>query len=338
MPQEAKMFAKQVGLWDFIPTQEIKILEPPKRKRTAPARETVARFLHLGAGVQSSTIAEMIVEGDLPRVDAVLFADTGNEPRHVYKQVEYLKTRLESVNIPLWIVKRPNSKGLVNDVKAASLKFATMPLYSLNPITGKRAILRRQCTSEYKIVPCDDSLLAWMLEHEYAKVNKRGERRVAYGVQVENIYGISADETYRQGKRGASWQKAMYPLIEKNMGRIDCENYLRSKGLPVPKKSSCKVCPYHDDSYWYWMQTTTPDEFEETCQFDDYLRTPECKLYGNFRNIKDELYLHSSCQALRSIDFKARIEAKKTGQISMFQVELIDGAMCSSNGGFTCFS
>lgn len=329
----------QSSMFTIVPVQEIAIKTAPKRKWKAVERETVARFLHLGAGVQSSTIAEMIVEGDLPRVDAVIFADTGNEPAWVYAQVEYLKTRLASVGIPLIVNLKPNSKGLVEDLKnAASLRFATMPLYSLNPITGKRAILKRQCTNEYKILPNDDFILSWLIERQHAKVNKAGARRVPRNVKTVNIYGISADEKHRQGKQGQAWQEAHYPLIEKNMGRGDCVAYLLRKKLPVPKKSSCIVCPYHDNAYWLDLFENALSEFEQACDFDEWLRTPEAKLYGNFRGIRDELYLHSDCQPLRSIDFKARAIAKKSKQLDMFKMELVDGKSCASDGGFSCFS
>jgi hypothetical protein len=244
------------------------------------------------------------------------------------------------VNIPLIIVKKPASKGIVNDLKVASLRFATMPLYSFNPLTGKRAILKRQCTNEYKIVPCDDAILAWLLERGYAKVNSRGARRVNQDIQVENLYGISADESWRQesNKRKQAWKVRIDPLIQMNLGRADCVSWLHARGLPIPKKSSCIVCPYHDDNYWNDIKENSPAEFEEACEFDEWIRTPAAKLYGNFRNIKDELYLHSSCKPLRSIDFKARLEAKKTGQMDMFKAELIDGRICSTDGGFSCFS
>ena len=42
------------------------------------------RFLSLGAGVQSSTLALMIANGELEPVDSAIFADTGWEPRKVY--------------------------------------------------------------------------------------------------------------------------------------------------------------------------------------------------------------------------------------------------------------
>jgi hypothetical protein len=35
------------------------------------------RILSLGAGVQSSTLALMINKGEVPMVDAAIFADTG---------------------------------------------------------------------------------------------------------------------------------------------------------------------------------------------------------------------------------------------------------------------
>lgn len=332
------MIVTQPGLWEFIPTVNIKILKPVKKRPQKP-RNTVARFLHLGAGVQSSTIVEMIVEGDLPRVDGVIFADTGNEPKHVYKQVAYLKTRLDSVGIPLYEVKKPQSAGIAKDFMSAAGRFATMPLYTRNSVTGAVGILRRQCTNEYKIIPCDNFILDWMIERGHASPNSKGARRVGRGVQVENIYGISADEKERQGKRGPAWQKACYPLIDMNMGRVDCEAYLLAKGLRIPKKSSCKICPYHSDPFWYWMSVNTPDEFEETCCFDDWLRSP-LAIASSFKQgrIHDEVYLHPSCQPLRSIDFKAIVEAKKTAQQSMFKIELVAGAKCASDGGFTCMS
>ena len=48
------------------------------------------RILSLGAGVQSSTLALMIERGDLPMVDAAIFADTKGEPKEVYDRLDWL--------------------------------------------------------------------------------------------------------------------------------------------------------------------------------------------------------------------------------------------------------
>ena len=42
--------------------------------------KTKLRILSLGAGVQSSTLALMIEKGEIPMVDAAIFADTMGEP------------------------------------------------------------------------------------------------------------------------------------------------------------------------------------------------------------------------------------------------------------------
>lgn len=50
------------------------------------------RVLNLGAGVQSTALFLMLVDGELEPVDVAFFADTGDEPRAVYEHLELLKT------------------------------------------------------------------------------------------------------------------------------------------------------------------------------------------------------------------------------------------------------
>ena len=38
-----------------------------------------------------------------------------------------------------------------------------------------------------------------------------------------------------------------HPLIEANMSRQDCINYLNKNKIPLPEKSACIICPFHDD-------------------------------------------------------------------------------------------
>ena len=46
------------------------------------------RVLSLGAGVQSTTLLLMAVEGILPGLDCAIFADTGWEPARVYEHLD----------------------------------------------------------------------------------------------------------------------------------------------------------------------------------------------------------------------------------------------------------
>ena len=56
--------------------------------------KTDLRILSLGAGVQSSTLALMIEKGEVPMVDAAIFADTKGEPKAVYDWLNWLEKKL----------------------------------------------------------------------------------------------------------------------------------------------------------------------------------------------------------------------------------------------------
>ena len=49
------------------------------------------RILSLGAGVQSSALALMIEKGQVPMVDAAIFADVKGEPKAVYTHLDWLE-------------------------------------------------------------------------------------------------------------------------------------------------------------------------------------------------------------------------------------------------------
>ena len=108
------------------------------------------KILSLGAGVQSSTLALMIVKGELPMVDAAIFADTMGEPKAVYEWLVWLEKQL---NFPLYKVSKGDlRKNIINAVNG-TYKFMSVPFYTKNPITNKKGLLFRQCTADYKILP-----------------------------------------------------------------------------------------------------------------------------------------------------------------------------------------
>lgn len=325
----------QHGLLPDIPLVKIQPSKPAL-VRDFSNRKLVGKVLQLGAGRQSSCIAEMIVEGELPRVDLVVFADTGDEPTWVYEQVWYLAGRLGSVGIPLMLVKKQGANSLVEEAKnTVGRRFAAMPLYV--GTRGKRqGILKRQCTNEWKIIPSDHCLRDWLLQCGHAVRRSDGARMVKPSVYIEQWYGISADEPWRMKARGLNWQRAVYPLIERQMTTQACLKWLEARALPVPKKSSCRVCPYHDDHYWLDLKKNWPVDFEHACAFDDWLRSPEAQLTKMIKRLVYECYLHESCLPLREIDFEERLETKRRGRVSPFQRELI--GTCASDGGFSCLS
>jgi hypothetical protein len=268
----------------------LRVIDFSKKKR-------VARVLHLGAGRQSSTIAEMSANGDLPPLDFAIFADTKDEPKWVYEQVEYLKTRL-----PVVVVEK-SAGGIVNDTKYGYGRFASMPFYTKDEY-GNIGRLKRQCTHEYKIEVIEGYLRDWLIERGHGKVAKDGSRRISNKVYIESWFGISWDEIQRLNDRSSPWQRDIYPLIDRRMTTQMCLDYLISHGHPVPGKSSCKICAFHDDDYWLDLKVNHPAEFEEACDFDDWIRSPEAA--DRLSLINESVYLHRSCTPLREVDFAAQ--------------------------------
>ena len=110
-------------------------------------RNKTLTVISLGAGVQSSTMAIMAAKGDLPPVDCAIFADTGNEPKMVYAYLELLKKILP---YPVHIVSKGNIMQDMLDAKGKS-NFVVAPYFTQNKITGKKGMVMRQCTNDYKI-------------------------------------------------------------------------------------------------------------------------------------------------------------------------------------------
>ena len=144
------------------------------------------RILSLGAGVQSSTLALMIEKGEIPMVDAGIFADVKGEPLAVYKHLNWLEKQL---SYPIYRVSWRNLKKDIFDASEGNYKGFTAPFYTKNEVTGKKGMLRRQCTADYKIKPVVKKIRE-LLGY------KKGER-VKKGTNVELLMGISKDEIFR---------------------------------------------------------------------------------------------------------------------------------------------
>ena len=89
-------------------------------------RKKTLTIISLGAGVQSSTMALMSAKGDLPKVDACIFADTMYENSSSYKYLKYLEALLP---FPIYKVSKGNIK---EDMLAArgTTDFVVAPFYT----------------------------------------------------------------------------------------------------------------------------------------------------------------------------------------------------------------
>jgi len=279
-------------------------------------KQTAADFTYLsvGCGVQSGTLAEMIVEGDAPKIDVAIFADTGDEPDYVYEYKEYLTKRLASVGVDLITV----TIGNIIDDLYKDKRSASMPVYTR--IDNAKGILRRQCTHEYKIMPIEKAMKAMLVERGLARYSKSKAVLVNKGVTVEAWLGLSLDEIQRLKPARTKWITNRWVLVEQRMTRLDCINYLNNKNLPVPKKSSCRVCPFHNNEYWRYLKTERPDDWQHVVQVDNDLRNNTITIHAS---LKSDVYLHKDAIPLEQVDLRS---AEDKGQSSF--LDMCDEGYC----------
>jgi len=259
-------------------------------------------FLSLGAGVQSSTLYLMACHGEFDvEPEAAIFADTGWEPKAVY---DWLGDLAMYGHIPIYVIKHGNLRDEqitnVIDPPGKAKPFASMPLHGFS-LEDKPMMLRRQCTREYKVTPITKKIRSLM--------GVAPRKRIT--TEADLWIGISKDEIQRCKPNREKWITNIWPLIDKNMTREDCKDWLVSHDYPVPSKSACLGCPYHDDGTWREMKMDNPKDFKDAVEFERII-------HEGLKRSKGIMYLHNSLQLLDEVDFE---NAEDKGQLNMFNNE-----------------
>jgi hypothetical protein len=252
-------------------------------------------ILNLGAGVQSTTLYLMSHRQDepelVPRFDFAIFADTQEEPRAVYEHLAWLK----SLGGPPIIEATAGKLGddLARGMNSTGQRFTSIPAFTLRP-DGTEGIIRRQCTSEYKV-----KVIESVIRRQILGLPPRG--RVPGDVRVIQYLGLSFDEPGRVARvmgrfRAKAWTEARFPLYDLEMTRMGCLAYLeRTAPEQTVPRSACVFCPYHRNDEWRRIRDHDPDGWQRACEVDAALRVA-----GNVANrgLDQALFLHRSCKPL----------------------------------------
>lgn len=262
-------------------------------------KRKLLNVISLGAGVQSSTMALMAAHGEItPMPDAAIFADTGAEPRKVYEWLDWLEKQL-----PFPVYRVMHKTGLrtavVRSATDKRTRVATPPFFAMLP-DGTKGIIRRQCTTEYKVMP--------IIKKVRELMGVGFGERVPKDKKVTQWFGISTDEAHRMKPSKEAWSIKRYPLIEAGMSRGQCLQWMQNKGYPNPPKSACTFCPYHDDHLWREMKLNDADSWADAVYIDSIIR-------DGTEGVTSKLFLHRSLVPLDQVDFR---NAADMGQLSMF--------------------
>lgn len=226
------------------------------------------RILSLGAGVQSSTLALMYATGD-PRlggqmVDAAIFADTQQEPAHVYAWLDWLETQLP---FPVYRVTRGDLAEYATRIVTARKghKYVLNGLPMKMAYEGGTAIGNRGCTTHFKVMPLRRRVLELVGGAAAVRAWRKGDRGTPL---VELLIGISADEWGRAKPSRDPWSLHRHPLLEVGMTRAGCLQWMQEHDYPMPAKSACTFCPFHSDETWQDMKDNDPQSWASAVEFE----------------------------------------------------------------------
>jgi hypothetical protein len=124
------------------------------------------RLLSLGAGVQSSALLLMSIQGVLPRIDAAIFADTQWEPSDVYDHLRWLEEEAKAAGISIHHVTAGNLRThAIDGVPKANggLHYTFIPItVRVSGTAGVGRVRERQCTRDYKVRPILKRPESWL--------------------------------------------------------------------------------------------------------------------------------------------------------------------------------
>lgn len=210
----------------------------------------VPNIVSFGAG-QNSTAMIIMMKNQGVKIDAILFAETGNEMPKTYTFLKEFKK---------WC-KKNNFNFVEVQSKLGNLK----NYYTKEKIIPYRMF--RQCTHKFKIIPIMD----WVKNQ--------------YGIKqpVNMFMGISVEEKHRQNKIiGRKQIKFLFPLVENEIDREGCVEIIKKEGMSVPVKSGCYFCPFQAKKEWIKLYNEYPDLFNDCIRFEKNGRAyPDGNLMGN---------------------------------------------------------
>jgi len=246
--------------------------------------------LSLGGGVQSSVLALLKSKSPLGRPDLAIFADTGDEPKAVYRWIEWLKTQL---SFPVITVHRgvrlSDAATTVRTSKKTGLNYTKpqLPAFTLYPEGDGRkpGKMPRHCSADFKI----------------DLIKREAKKQAGKGRNIIMWLGISTDEPERMKPSKDPRIEHRYPLIELGMSREDCIKWALVNGYPEPPRSACIYCPFHSDEEWLRIKTETPDEFAFAV---DVERRHQAAL-AQCSRIDSKPFFHPSRVPLDQVQFKS---------------------------------
>lgn len=294
------------------------------------------RILSYGGGVQSEAIARMSLDGALPKLDHIIFADTGAEWPETYETAERLEMGCHNHGVKFHRVKcyfERSTGSIIEDMlrDTPTNRWSMPPVYIADTPGQPTGQTKRQCTGDFKKSPIERCI-----KQEVLGLSERAHwpKEPAYELWL----GISWDESQRMKASQRPAELIYHPLIEepqaspigsyalrkRPLHRSDAAAWLHANGYVVPVKSACAICPYASRRRWRTLARNHPHEFELACAVDDNMRR-----VSSFKGVP---YLHRDGIPLRDIDLREPDQITGQGSLIDDDVDFSDecAGMCGT--------
>lgn len=246
-------------------------------------------ILSLGAGIQSSALVHLILDRQLPDIDAVVYLNSGLDPNYTYAHAAWLATQCKRQSLPFLVVQGPSLREAMDHITATRATAASyiqipLPMYTLDT-SGSRGQLPRRCTRQFRLRP----LFNFFRRNVIPPNEQNGHPKPWLRV----LLGITADETRRAKPSRELWKINTYPLVTLDWTREDCQKYMADHNHRLPLRSSCAICPYRSNQEWANLRHNDPENWNYACDLDRRLRT--------LGRPGTHLYLHQSRRPLEVV-------------------------------------
>jgi hypothetical protein len=242
----------------------------------------VLRVLVVGGGAPSTTLLLMSLAGQLPRLDAVVFPDTGFERPAVTEHLARLARVARSAGVAFY---RVGAGSLRDDaLDPASHDWAGLPLLVADG-DGRGRRLPARCATRYRAAPVGRKV--------------RELWRTAGRPPVELWLGLAREDAARSPRALPDRLRYRFPLIERGLTRSDCKRWLAAHGWAAPT-AGCVDCPLQADLRWAELRDTTPDQWAEAVRLDRAIRGGHPRLGDP--PLRGEAFVHRSLVPLDQVD------------------------------------
>jgi hypothetical protein len=222
------------------------------------------RILSYGGGLDSWTMLLLVVNGELPKPDLVIFADVsnGSPEEDPTEPGEWPSTYRHIREVVMPLCER-------HGIEFKWLTTAESPIRPTKANPEGHMALYRYFRSERQFPGRLSKLctIASKVERIGNYVDQRFPKK-----EIEVWIGFGADEqnrlkNNRYAQKGRRTER--YPLMARGMCRCREEAYCRKAPYPVPRKSACVFCPMSSRFDWMTLAKELPEQFAAAQLLED---------------------------------------------------------------------